>query len=113
MKANELRTGNFVTGKVIKEGVSQNYILKETDIIEVDSILDLKEFGGKINNVHDSWEYDLKYVYPIALNEEWLLKFGFYQTTENAGNLKCLKKGNITIALWIGNKWQVWIGSKD
>ena len=49
----------------------------------------------------------------IPLTEEWLLKFGFYKSIENAGNLECYKKGSITVAKWINNKWQVWIDSKD
>jgi hypothetical protein len=50
---------------------------------------------------------------PIPLTEEWLLKFGFYKTTENAGNLICFKNGKYTIAKWINDKWQFWISTID
>jgi len=58
MKANELRTGNYL-----------DYRLKDNKIVV--SWEDLREFDRKEQYVLDS-------IYlPIPLTEEWLIKFGF------------------------------------
>ncbi len=79
MKANELRVGNYVQ---TDNSTPPHYI----DIITVDSILDLGKYGGKINNNHDSWDWDLENIHPIPLTEEWLLKFGFEKLLIGDGN---------------------------
>lgn len=86
MKASKLRCGNLVYAQSVHKGRYQNYILNKKKIVIVESILDLVEYGGKINNNHDSWDYDLENVNGIDLTEEWLLKFGFEQSFEDEEN---------------------------
>ena len=57
MKASELRIGNFV---------QLNINITQVDVIDYNQII-ATEFGL----------IELNYIKPIALTEEWLLKFGF------------------------------------
>ena len=62
MKVNELRIGNFV---------QLNTNITQVDVIDYNQII-ATEFGL----------IELKYIKPIPLTEEWLLKFGFYKNDE-------------------------------
>ena len=62
LEAKELRIGNYVQ----TDNSTPHYM----DIEKVNSILDLGEYGGKINNNHDSWDYDLDNIKPIPLTKE-------------------------------------------
>jgi hypothetical protein len=94
MEAKELRISNLV--HLIADGHEN-----EPDLL----IWELEDY--------EFYENKMEYIKPIPLTEEWLLKFGFYKTTENAGNLICYKKGKYTIAKWLKNKWQFWINTTD
>jgi len=65
---------------------------------------------GMLNYLGQNEDNDIK---PIPLTEEWLLKLGFEEGKENAGTLKCFRKGKYTIAKWIGDKWQFWMNTVD
>ena len=96
MKTQELRIGNLVKSKLL--GTKHKV---------------LGVYKNKIwTDLQESWS-DIEDFEPIPLTEECLLKFGFYKTTENAGNLICYKKGKYTIAKWLKNKWQFWINTTD
>lgn len=62
MKANELRIGNYVT--IAHES--------NTPLIKVETITEhfINVFDNRIG-------YDIRFVLPIPITEEWLLKFGF------------------------------------
>ena len=70
MKANELRVGNLVTYRSLKELKVMELLSTFTRVL--------------IDNNQTDWisvGYD--FLDPIPLTEEWLLKFGFEKTKEN------------------------------
>ena len=83
MKANELRIGNLVnTNRAHGKGEKQINIVK----------INLHYLGQLKNNC--------KYIEPIPLNEEWLLKFGFKEVIANSWYSKLAKnKNTINISL--------------
>lgn len=84
MRAEELRIGNYISCDDEVERINTGYAIEDADIFE-----------------------------PIPLTEEWLKRLGFEARTENAGNLPCFKKGNITVARWGPDKWQTWYKTTD
>ena len=97
IKANDLRIGNLVNRYFEKKYDFGSSMEWQPIVFNLDDFKLLKCFKHK----------------PIPITEQWLLKFGFYKTTENTGNLICFKNGKYTIAKWINDKWQFWISTID
>lgn len=103
MRINELMIGNFVT---INNGV---YHPKMKGIpCAVTSIEDkgdeysisLIQIDRKPNTFYESYSQFSKYVEPIPITEEWLLKFGFnYEKTSQYGTIEI--KGHYVFSLAI------------
>ena len=70
MKANELRIGNYVKTKFSKQRG------KPIQINAIKSNLKGVYYGEDMPGELEVWA-DIKWLKPIPLTEEWLLKFGF------------------------------------
>ena len=90
MEAKELRIGNFVT--IDNEEFHpeiKNVPLEVTQILQCESLIrgiwthsvSLEFINKKKNVYYEDFGQFIKYIEPIPLTEEWLLKFGF----ENCG----------------------------
>ena len=86
MKATELRIGNFVT--IDNEEFHpeiKNVPLEVTQILQCESLIkgiwthsvSLEFINKKKNVYYEDFGQFIKYIEPIQLTEEWLLKFGF------------------------------------
>lgn len=72
MKSNELRIGNWIADRGLKEWQIDHW---ET-INKVSSKASTSMFMGIMMETHPLTEY-VDYLRPIPLTDEWLLKFGF------------------------------------
>lgn len=107
MDIKELRIGNIIQS--ISKAFGENH-LGQWSITEEDMVYIIESE----NKSHYK---------PVPITEEYLLKFGFKKTTENAGTLICFKldiithsNRTMTIAEWIKSDkghWQIWIESID
>ena len=77
LRAAELRIGNFV---------QLNNNITQVDVVDYNQII-ATEFGL----------IELKYIKPIPLTEEWLLKFGFKKQDYKMSGCSIYKLGNIII----------------
>lgn len=88
MKASELRLGNLVLRPKKKDGRKTSEF-KEVVVESIDSVgINVWQSGYEGENDWEG-EFDEDEVKPIPLTEEWLIKFGFYNT--GAGWFKGLK----------------------
>lgn len=95
MKASELRIGNYIQDRgdkiwAIDHWENSYKVASKTPIIYVD------ETFGEMPG-HPLTE-EIKYVKPIPLTEEWLLKFGF---EEDRSEINTLKKGRFKLEAMI------------
>jgi len=91
MKANELRIGNLVTlnneryhprvhGETLMvTGINQTRGFEN----EKTHGVSLEHINQKKTTYYDTYSQFICYVEPIALTEEWLLKFGFEKSSDN------------------------------
>jgi hypothetical protein len=79
MQVNELRIGNLIKYRdyiCAIESISHNFITITFDYVE---------FGEAVEKTIST---GIKHIYPIALTEEWLLKFGFKNKSIDIDNYK-------------------------
>jgi hypothetical protein len=82
MKAESLRIGNWVA---INDNIYQ------VDVIDYNQVIEIER--GIV---------ELKYVQPIPLTEEWLLKFGYTKVKEKSGTRGIYCNGNHFLILSYG-----------
>ena len=102
MKATELRIGNFVT--IDNEEFHpeiKNVPLEVTQILQCESLIrgiwthsvSLEFINKKKNVYYEDFGQFIKYIEPIPLTEEWLLKFGFEKAKHSHGYNCYIKDG--------------------
>lgn len=94
MKAEELRIGNWIADRGLKEWQIDHW---ET-INKVSGKANTVMCGGVIMETHPPTEY-VDYLKPIKLTEDWLLRFGFKEVKPRSGVQKSFIKNGIRINL--------------
>lgn len=108
MKANELRIGNYVTVDnekyhpklksvvLLVQAIDYN---RDTENKNTHSI-NLEHINQEENKYYESYAQFIKFINPIPLTEEWLVKFGF----NNKGNKYTIDNSRIICHLKIDIK---------
>jgi len=85
MKANELRIGNLVlVDNPEYHPKLKDVYLRITGIYQatIEYSIQLEHINQNPNKYYDTYSQFMRFIKPIALTEEWLLKFGFKKVND-------------------------------